>query len=191
MAKIQATCLDGTVRALAVTIGGILALIASASASPTASKAKAPDMREELHCLALNIYFEARSEPDRGKIAVGHVVLNRVKSKRFPGTICGVVRDGGDKRRHRCQFSWYCDGKSDVPRNRASWRHAKALAQEVYWGLAADPTLGALFYHAHYVTPRWRTHFIKTTVIGQHVFYVPIKKLAVVQDVAPLSRLDR
>ena len=70
---------------------------------------------ESLRCMALNIYHEARGEPIEGKIAVGHVVLNRAASRRFPGQICAVVKQGGENRRYRCQFSWWCDGRSDRP----------------------------------------------------------------------------
>lgn len=83
----------------------------------------------ELRCLALNISFEARSEPDLGKIAVSHVVMTRVESKLFPDTICKVVKQGGETRRHRCQFSWWCDGRSDLPRDTTAWRQSRALAQ--------------------------------------------------------------
>ena len=69
---------------------------------------------DELKCLALNIYFEARGEPESGQLAVGHVVM-------FPGTVCGVIQQGGALRRHRCQFSWWCDGRSDKPGNKRLW----------------------------------------------------------------------
>ena len=70
---------------------------------------------ESLLCIALNIYFEARSEDLQGKVAVGSVVMNRIAHERFPDTACEVVYQGGDKVRHRCQFSWFCDGLSDNP----------------------------------------------------------------------------
>ena len=82
---------------------------------------KAIDINE-MHCLATNIYHEARGESNEGKFAVGNVTMNRVDSNRFPDSICEVVYQAeyrvnwkGDQvpRRHRCQFSWYCDGKSD------------------------------------------------------------------------------
>ncbi len=90
--------------------------------------------KEELKCMAENIYFEARHEPMAGKVAVGQVVLNRIKDERFPATICEVVKQGPHReswktkkntdlkpeerkyypRKNRCQFSWYCDGKKDI-----------------------------------------------------------------------------
>jgi len=127
--------------------------------------------RGELRCLALNIYFEARNEPLPGQIAVAHVVLNRVADRAFPDTICGVVRQGGDRRRHRCQFSWWCDGRSDRPREEAAWRHSLQLAHAIYRGHLADPTEGAKWYHAVYVTPDWRQAFRQGPRIGRHIFY--------------------
>ena len=76
--------------------------------------AGAQDLKEELDCLARNIYFESRNQPLAGRLAVGQVTMNRVDSPRFPNTVCDVVMQGGE-RLHRCQFSWYCDGEVDFP----------------------------------------------------------------------------
>jgi hypothetical protein len=128
--------------------------------------------RDEISCLALNIYFEARGEPDVGKLAVGHVVMNRVLSGRFPSTVCEVVQQGGEMRRYRCQFTWWCDGRSDKPRSIADWRRSSELALAIYWGQSEDPTSGALWYHADYVNPAWRNDFVLGTKIGRHIFYL-------------------
>ncbi len=128
-------------------------------------------LREELTCLAQNIYFEARSEPTEGKFAVAHVVMNRVASRNFPETVCGVVQDGTDKTLHKCQFSWYCDGKTDVVEDEEAWNEATALASKVYWGRVEDPSGGALWYHADYVKPVWRKAFARGPKIGRHIFY--------------------
>ncbi len=128
-------------------------------------------LREELTCLAQNIYFEARSEPLEGKLAVAHVVMNRVASSNFPDTVCGVVQDGTDEVRHKCQFSWYCDGKADVVEDKTAWSEATRLASKVYWGRAEDPSGGALWYHADYVKPVWRKAFAEGPQIGRHIFY--------------------
>ncbi|ODB85019.1 hypothetical protein A3194_14805 [Candidatus Thiodiazotropha endoloripes] len=125
----------------------------------------------ELHCLALNIYFEARSESAQGQYAVGHVVMNRVAHQGFPNTICSVVKQGGEKRLNRCQFSWWCDGRSDKPINRKAWLKSLARAYEVYLGQVKDPTYGALWYHADYVCPKWSKALTVVTKIGQHLFY--------------------
>ena len=155
-------------------------------AEPTAGIFKKPTPAEpaaELNCLALNIYFEARSEPEEGKLAVGHVVMNRVVNRRFPSTVCGVVRQGGELRRHRCQFSWWCDGRSDKPRNRREWQKSSQIALSIYWGQSEDPTDGALWYHADYVKPGWRKHFERGPKIGRHIFYrAPAKTAHLITD---------
>ncbi len=125
----------------------------------------------EIECLALNIYFEARGEPETGQLAVGHVVMNRVASARFPSTVCDVIQQGGELRRYRCQFSWWCDGRSDRPRNKRLWEKSAELALNVYWGRSVDPTEGALWYHADYVKPYWREEFERGPKIGRHIFY--------------------
>lgn len=133
------------------------------------------DVTSEIECLALNIYFEARSEPMDGKIAVGHVVLNRVESKRYPDKICKVVKQGGPRPRNRCQFSWWCDGRSDRPRDLQAWKESQILARVVFWGYSEDPTGGALWYHADYTSPSWGRRLARGPMIGRHQFYVPGK----------------
>ncbi len=125
----------------------------------------------ELRCLALNIYWEARSESPKGQFAVAAVTLNRVAHERFPGTICGVVMQGGAERRHQCQFSWWCDGKSDKPTNNAAWQAAKSIAYTALFFDPPDPTQGALWYHADYVKPSWSRSMSRTATIGRHVYY--------------------
>jgi spore germination cell wall hydrolase CwlJ-like protein len=126
----------------------------------------------EVRCLALNVYWEARSEPVDGQIAVAAVTLNRANDPRFPQDVCSVVRDGGETRRHRCQFSWWCDGKQDTPLEKRAWNRAMMVARLVYAGAIADPTQGALWYHADYVEPSWAKVKSKTAQIGRHIFYV-------------------
>ena len=128
-------------------------------------------VQSDIECLALNVYFEARGEPFIGKLAVAHVVLNRMRDRRFPASACMVVKQGGDRVRHNCQFSWWCDGKSDRPRHRTAWATSLTVAKETYWGFAEDPTRGALWYHADYVDPSWSDGFLRTRVIGKHIFY--------------------
>jgi len=139
--------------------------------SPRQSDAQAAHAAE-IHCLALNIYFEARGEPDSGQRAVGHVVMNRAAHPRFPSSVCGVVRQGGEKRRHRCQFSWWCDGRSDRPSDQAAWQEALRLAKAIYAGELPDITGGAMWYHADYVSPYWSKVLPKGDKIGQHIFYL-------------------
>ncbi len=164
----------------ALIAGCCVAALAVATPSSAGSTAVKPtrvvsmeqiELNEEITCLAQNIYFEARSEPVAGMLAVGHVVLNRVESKRFPNTVCKVIRQGGEQRRHRCQFSWWCDGRSDQPHNKVAWEASRLMAWFIYNGKTTDPTDGALWYHADYVDPYWREAFVEGPQIGRHIFY--------------------
>lgn len=127
--------------------------------------------QQEIECLALNVYFEARGEPLDGMRAVAHVVMNRVADRAFPGTACDVIRQGGREITNHCQFSWWCDERSDRPLNAKSWAESRRIASQVYDNPEADLTEGALFYHADYVEPFWRTSMIRGPKIGQHIFY--------------------
>jgi spore germination cell wall hydrolase CwlJ-like protein len=125
----------------------------------------------EKDCLARAIYFEARSEPEAGQIAVANVILNRVKSKTYPNTICGVVYEGAH-RMNSCQFSFACDGKQDIPRGRKEWRKAMHLADRAMAGDAYVRVVStATHYHADYVNPRWASAMKRLIKIGRHIFY--------------------
>ena len=136
-------------------------------------KAKA----DEVECLALNIYHEARNQPTAGKLAVAQVTLNRVKHDRFPNTICGVVYQGyylnNNPIKHKCQFSWWCDGKSDKPKELQSWNYALMLARHMHEGIFdnIDVVKDATHYHAVYVKPYWTKEKKKVKVIADHIFY--------------------
>lgn len=129
------------------------------------------DIDKELKCLALNIYWEARSEPTLGRFAVAAVTLNRVSHKGFPDTICGVVHQGEERGLHRCQFSWVCDGKPKRPGNAKAWREAEHIAHTMLFLDLPDPTDGALWYHADYVSPGWAKAMARVTQIGRHIYY--------------------
>ena len=120
-------------------------------------------------CMALAMYWEARGEGRNGMVAVGSVVLNRVEDGRFPNTVCDVVYEGGET--PPCQFSWWCDGKSDRPRDRDSWHQALRIAGELLLDPPPDPTGGSLYFHASGVYPRWSRSLMRTARIGSHVFY--------------------
>jgi len=139
---------------------------------------------EAVMCLALNMYWEAKNQSMIGQVAVGQVVMNRVQDKRFPNTVCEVVYQGEHRPswkdptkehpvRHRCQFSWYCDGKSDVPnKDSKQWFKAMDYARIVYSGrIAYDLTEGSTHYHATYVRPSWAKTKTRTTRIESHIFY--------------------
>jgi spore germination cell wall hydrolase CwlJ-like protein len=140
-----------------------------ASATPSNNSTLASN---EVRCLALNIYFEARGEPRVGQRAVGHVVMNRVASKKYPNTVCDVIRQGGEKPTDGCQFSWWCDGRSDEPSNRRAWEDSLELASKIYSGYSKDPTGGSLWYHADYVKPFWSSALTLRAKLGRHDFYI-------------------
>ncbi len=135
-------------------------------------KLERPELEESVRCLALNIYHEARAEPEKGQHAVAAVTLNRVASPAFPNSVCKVVKQGG-KKRNGCQFSWWCDRHPDQPRETNAWERALELSRKALRGEISDPTDGALYYHASRVKPRWARTFERTGKIGQHLFYKP------------------
>ena len=149
-------------RMIAVAIIGIVAPLC-------AGNVNAQSLGEEQNCLALSIYWEARGEIRRGMIAVGCTVLNRTRSEHFPSKLCDVVHQGGEQ--GPCQFSWWCDGKSDRPRDQDSWITALLLSARLLVDPPPDPTGGALFYHSTYIPLPWRRKRIRTAQIGGHVFY--------------------
>ena len=144
--------------------------------------------KQDTTCLALNIYFEARDQTTKGQMAVALVTINRVSSKRFPNTICKVVkqanRRNGKVVRNMCHFSWYCDGKPDTPKNKIAWKVAVTIAKAmleqpgVYfkrygerWKVN-DFLNGATHYHRNDVDPYWNRKMLVVATIGDHIFYV-------------------
>lgn len=123
-----------------------------------------------LMCLALNIYFEARSEPIEGQIAIAEVTLNRVASTNYPNDVCSVVLQ---ENKDGCQFSWWCDGKSDQPREHNSLRTSKALAELMLKEGHDITVIGneATHYHSNDVHPYWANDLHKIRRIGKHIFY--------------------
>lgn len=135
----------------------------------TATPAQANE--SELQCMTMNLYHEARGEEPVGIIAVGKVVLNRVNSKLFPNTVCKVVKQGGQKRRYRCQFSWWCDGRSDKATDKKAWEKMEHYARLIFLSRIADPSGGSLFYHTVSVEPYWAASMTRVVMLGSHVFY--------------------
>jgi spore germination cell wall hydrolase CwlJ-like protein len=131
----------------------------------------------EAWCLAQNIYYEARGSNLADQAAVADVVLNRVKDSRYPNTICEVVKQGrkyanGQMIRNQCQFSWYCDGKSDYPLDSESWTKAQQTAyMMIYHNDYRGITEGSTHYHANYVKPSWAKQKQLVGRIGTHIYY--------------------
>ena len=139
--------------------------------------------KKQIMCMAKNIFFEAATESTAGKLAVAQVVFNRVNSEHFPNSVCEVVYEGphytaeNGKQfpiRDRCQFSWYCDGRGDDPRESRLWTESQNLAKHFirYKDKYIDITDGATHYHANYIDdPRWARADRRTASIDQHHFF--------------------
>jgi spore germination cell wall hydrolase CwlJ-like protein len=136
--------------------GDLSAMVAQLRSSDAGSR--------ELECLATGIYFESKSEPLAGQLAVGKVIANRAQSGgRFPSTYCGVLFQRG-------QFSFVHGSRlPSVPRANRQWQTAVAIAKIVDQGLQTSSVGNALFFHARYVSPGW--HLKRVASIGNHVFY--------------------
>lgn len=122
-------------------------------------------------CLARSVYWEAKGEGDAGMEAVANVVMNRLGHGGFPNTICGVVKQGREQ--GACQFSWWCDGRSDVAEEEESYTGAKEIARKALNRQLKDRTGGALYFHQRTLAPKWSAEYIRTVEIGDHVFYKP------------------
>lgn len=122
----------------------------------------------EVECLAKNIYYEAGSEPHKGKLAVAQVTMNRVNSRQFPRTVCGVVYQ---KTKNTCQFSWVCqDGLR--PRYGQAWKDSLKIAENILINKKSYNVVGsAKYFHATYVDPAWSSTKNMVAQIGNHVFY--------------------
>ena len=140
--------------------------------------------QSEYDCLVEAIYYEAGNQPFVGKVAVAQVVVNRVNSRHHPDTVCDVVHEGPisqwwwDNHRkvvpikHKCQFSWWCDGKPDTIHDWKTYNKIKKLMLTFTTNRSIiDITEGATHYHADYVFPDWAATKLKTIEIEDHKFY--------------------
>ena len=135
-------------------------------------------LENSYHCLASNIYWEARNQSTHGKLAVAQVTLNRVESQNYPNTICGVVTQtryypSGNIDLHSCQFSWYCDGKKDEPIETwgFSYDESYKLAVMFLQERPTDVTEGSTHYHNTKVNPFWTASLEQVVQIEEHIFY--------------------
>jgi spore germination cell wall hydrolase CwlJ-like protein len=127
-------------------------------------------------CMAEAMYFEARNQGWKGMLAVGVVIRNRVGDPRYPSDVCGVVTQGhywnGNPVRHKCQFSYWCDGRPERPAEEEAWTLARDLASMILTkGLTIEGLEQATNYHAVYVSPSWARELVLVDQIGEHVFY--------------------
>ena len=125
---------------------------------------------QEFRCLAEALYFEARGETVKGQFAVAEVIMNRVKSTRFPGSPCGVINQGTG-RKYQCQFTYTCDGNAEVIHEKVAFQRVAKVARTVLDGKAPKLTDGATHYHTTAVSPRWSKIYTRTAAIGVHLFY--------------------
>jgi spore germination cell wall hydrolase CwlJ-like protein len=124
----------------------------------------------EQDCLAEALYFEARGESVDGQMAVAEVILNRLSSRGFPKTVCGVVHQGGEAR-YACQFTYHCDGRRDSFPERQAYEQVAKVARIMLQGRPLTLTEGATYYHTAAVKPRWSRRMTQTVTIGTHIFY--------------------
>tara|TARA_B100001057_G_C22862489_1_gene955116 strand:- start:2482 stop:3030 length:549 start_codon:yes stop_codon:yes gene_type:complete len=153
--------------------------------------------KEEAFCLAQNVYHEAKGENLAGKSAVAHVTLNRVAHKKYPNSICGVTKQAKLRLNWRgyqvpiiglCQFSWYCDGKSDdiqvvyykgnmqgksIGPNMEAWKQSVQVSLLAMYGVTIDPTSGATHYYNHNISqPSWGQVYPVVAILSNHTFLV-------------------
>lgn len=134
----------------------------SLKALVNATDVETTELDSELRCLATAVYFESKGEPLEGQLAVAQVIINRVESRRFADSICGVVYEPK-------QFSF--SKTAAVRQNSDFWRTAVAIAQIARDDRWQEVAPDALFFHANYVAPSWRQNRVKISQIGAHIFY--------------------
>lgn len=180
-------------RSIVMVVAAILfnfSAYAGAGADADIPKIIDENKQPELYCMAQNIFFEAGTESYMGKVAVALVTMNRVKDSRYPNTICEVVKQGPTREswktrqtpdpndaefypiKNMCQFSWYCDGKDDIPGNGVGWRTSQEIAfLVVQLGQWRGLMEGATHYHATYVDPAWNKTKTLVGQVDRHIFY--------------------
>ncbi|WP_380053204.1 cell wall hydrolase [Falsihalocynthiibacter sp. SS001] len=126
---------------------------------------------EQWECLSEALYFEARGESVKGQFAVAEVILNRVESPLYPDSICKVVNQGTG-RKYQCQFTYTCDGKKEIYKEKKAQKSTQKIAAALIAGDAPRAlTEGATHYHTKAVSPSWSRRFFKVVTIGVHHFY--------------------
>ena len=128
-------------------------------------------LNDAITCLSRTIYWEARGEEAAGMEAIANVIMNRLGHEGFPNSICEVVMQGSEQ--GACQFSWWCDGRSDDAEEDQSYTIAKEIARKALNRQLTDRTGGAMYFHQRKVTPGWSAEYIKTIEVGEFVFYKP------------------
>ena len=132
--------------------------------------------KQEMTCLALNVYFEARGTIHRQQEGVAWVARNRAEVEVYNGpNICDVVFQ---KRGKTAQFAWTAHPLNRVYVDDEGWSVAQEIAYGVYMGTIPDPTKGALAFHEVKLPKKYRKYAAKHGLrIGSHVFYGWMAKL--------------
>lgn len=142
-----------------------VATVCIALSLSTAAVAGGCDDSKELQALALNIYHEARGEPEKGMRMVGEVTINRVASSRYPDTVCAVVYQ-------KSQFSWVSTKRNATPKEQEAWEKSLEIARDLLNdNKASYPHLATHFVNLNVVKPNWIRKFDKVGTIGDHTFY--------------------
>ncbi|RMB36823.1 spore germination cell wall hydrolase CwlJ-like protein [Sphingomonas sp. PP-F2F-G114-C0414] len=139
-------------------------------APPFLTSNSVDDASRAAECLTAAVYYEARSQSEDGQRAVAQVVLNRVRDRAFPNSVCGVVYQGAE-RRTGCQFSFTCDGSMNRARESGAWDRARAVASAALGGSVYAPVGAATSFHTTSILPWWASSLARITTVGAHVFY--------------------
>lgn len=135
---------------------------------PEAHETSLPYEQEDLHCMAINIYHEARNQSIEGMKAVGFITMNRVNHANYPGSVCEVVYQP-------YQFSWTLNETHEVnynnPIERKAWERSVNIAKGILDEDYQNHMHGVTHYHSNKVAPAWKAHYKRSHVIGDHVFY--------------------
>ncbi|PID36742.1 MAG: cell wall hydrolase [Rhodobacterales bacterium] len=124
----------------------------------------------DYQCLYEALYFEARGETAKGLVAVAEVILNRVDSKAYPNSVCGVINQGTG-RKFACQFTYTCDGRPEHYNDANALERVRKVARVMLEGAPRNLTGGAIYYHANWVNPSWARKRERTATYGVHHFY--------------------
>lgn len=144
------------------------AVVTPFTGAPAFIPATGDDAARAVECLTAAVYYESRSEPTDGQRAVAQVVLNRVRDRAFPHSVCGVVYQ---RTATVCQFSFACDGSMNRPREPGAWDRARAIAAAAYDGQVFAPAGAATHFHTAAISPWWAPSLARVGQIGAHIFY--------------------
>lgn len=146
------------------------AIVAARPFIANRSAERLADLKRATECLSQAVYYEAASESPEGQRAVAQVVLNRVRDPRYPGSVCGVVFQGSE-RRTGCQFTFTCDGSMARQPEPVLFLRARIVALGALAGRVEQLVGLATHYHTKQVVPYWRTDLVKLRTVGAHIFY--------------------